>query len=176
MGGVPDVRTSSPTPDDAGYCAWIALRASALRRKAYLLCGDRGHAEDLVQTALMRTARQWRRAREHPEAYARQVVVNLAKDRWRQLGRRPVEAPLEADVAEPQGDVFGDRDVLLRATRLLPPGQRAVLVLRFFDDLSVAETAAVLGCSTGTVKSQTSRALDNLRAALTLTQENAHVD
>jgi len=165
-----------PSRDRPAFDAFVSSSSDRLVRTAYLLCGDRGHAEDLVQTALMRTARQWRRAREHPEAYARQVVVNLAKDRWRQLGRRPVEAPLEADVAEPQGDVSGDRDVLLRATRLLPPGQRAVLVLRFFDDLSVAETAAVLGCSTGTVKSQTSRALDNLRAALTLTQENAHVD
>ena len=69
-----------------------------------------------------------------------------------------------------------DRDELLRAAEQLPPGQRAVLVLRYFDDLSVEETAAALGCSTGTVKSQTSRALDHLRAALTPEKENADVD
>jgi RNA polymerase sigma factor (sigma-70 family) len=132
--------------------------------------------EDLVQTALMRTARQWRRARDAPEAYARRVVVNLAKDRWRQLRRRPAEAPLATDIPAPEVDAFDDRDVLLRATQQLAAGQRAVLVLRYFDDLSVEEAAVVLGCSVGTVKSQTSRALDNLRAALIPLEENAHVD
>jgi RNA polymerase sigma-70 factor (sigma-E family) len=165
-----------PHRDRPAFDAFVASSSDRLLRTAYLLCGDRGHAEDLVQTALMRTARQWRQARDLPEAYARRVVVNLAKDRWRQLGRRPTEAPLQLDVPEPEVDAFGDRDVLLRAVRVLAPGQRAVLVLRYFDDLTVDETAAVLGCSSGTVKSQTSRALDNLRIALTPAQENAHVD
>lgn len=162
--------------DRSGFDAFVASSSNRLLRTAYLLCGDRGHAEDLVQTALLRTARQWRRARDAPETYARRVVVNLAKDRWRQLGRRPVEAPLVADVPEPTVDAFDNRDLLLRATQRLAEGQRAVLVLRFFDDLSVEATAALLGCSTGTVKSQTARALDNLRAALTPLQENANVD
>jgi RNA polymerase sigma-70 factor (sigma-E family) len=165
-----------PQRDRPAFEAFVASSSDRLVRTAYLLCGDRGHAEDLVQTALMRTARQWRRAHERPEAYTRQVVVNLVKDRWRQLDRRPSEAPLEMDVAQPDTDVFGDRDALISAARRLPAGQRAVLVLRYFDDLGVEETAAVLGCSTGTVKSQTSRALDNLRAALTPAQEKAHVD
>jgi RNA polymerase sigma-70 factor (sigma-E family) len=165
-----------PQRDRPAFEAFVAASSDRLIRTAYLLCGDRGHAEDLVQTALMRTARQWRRAYERPEAYARQVVVNLAKDRWRQLDRRPSEAPLEMDIAQPDSDGIGDRDVLMRAARRLPPRQRAVLVLRYFDDFSVEQTATLLGCSTGTVKSQTSRALDNLRAALIPIQENADVD
>jgi RNA polymerase sigma-70 factor (sigma-E family) len=162
-----------PHRERPAFDAFVASSSDRLLRTAYLMCGDRGHAEDLVQTALMRTARQWRRAHEAPEPYARQVVVNLAKDRWRQLGRRPSETPLEIDVAEPDADALGDRDVLLRAVRGLAPGQRAVLVLRYFDDLDVEATAAALGCTTGTVKSQTSRALDNLRAVLTSERENA---
>lgn len=165
-----------PQRDRTAFDAFVTSSSDGLLRTAYLLCGDRGHAEDLVQTALMRTARQWRRARDAPEPYARRVVVNLAKDRWRQLRRRPTEAPLVADVPHLTTDAIDDRDVLLRATHQLAEGQRAVLVLRFFDDLSVDETAALLGCSPGTVKSQTSRALDNLRAALTPRQENANVD
>ncbi|MBZ5739120.1 SigE family RNA polymerase sigma factor [Nocardioides mangrovi] len=154
------------------------VRASSDRlvRTAYLLCGDRGHAEDLAQTALLRTARRWRAARRDPDAYARRVVVNLAKDRWRGLSRRPVETALEVDLPIPVSDGLADRDELLRVVRTLPSGQRAVLVLRFFDDLSVAETAAALGCTTGTVKSQTSRALDRLRSALTTQKENADAD
>lgn len=152
-----------------------------LVRTAYLLTGDREDAEDLAQTALLRTARRWRTAREAPEAYARTVLVNLAKDRWRRRSRRVDEVPL-ADVDPPAdgADPLLDRDLLLRAARTLPEGQRAVLVLRFFDDLSVEETARVLGCTTGTVKSQTSRALAGLRRALTPephpapTKENAH--
>ena len=162
--------------DQPAFDAFVRRSSDRLLRTAYLLCGDRGHAEDLVQTALLRTARRWPSARTAPEAYARRVVVNLAKDRWRTLHRRPGEAPLEADVVVPLHDGVADRDQLLRAARQLPPGQRAVLVLRYFDDLSVADTAAALGCSTGTVKSQTARALERLRAALTTEQELSDAD
>jgi len=162
----------------AAFDAFVASSSDRLLRTAYLLCGDRGHAEDIVQVALMRTARRWRTASEHPEAYARRVVVNLAKDRWRSLGRRPAELPLEVDpeIDQRATSVLLDRDQLVQAAQQLPPGQRAVLVLRYFDDLSVEDTAAALGCSTGTVKSQTSRALENLRAALNPTQEHADAD
>jgi RNA polymerase sigma-70 factor (sigma-E family) len=156
--------------DRRAFDAFVTSSSDRLLRTAYLLTGDRGHAEDVVQTALLRTARRWRTARQAPEAYARTVVVNLAKDRWRRLSRRPDETPIgahEPDVRSSTHDGLLDRDALLRAASGLPAGQRAVLVLRYFDDLSVEDTAAALGCTTGTVKSQTSRALANLRAALT---------
>jgi RNA polymerase sigma-70 factor (sigma-E family) len=165
-----------PAADKRAFEAFVAGSSTGLLRTAYLLCGDRGHAEDLVQTALLRTARRWRTARQQPEAYARRVVVNLAKDRWRMLSRRPAETAFDTEVEVRADDTVLDRDVLLRATRQLPAGQRAVLVLRFFDDLSVEDTAAALGCSTGTVKSQTSRALGNLRSALTPEKEPADAD
>ena len=79
------------------------------------------------------------------------MVVNLAKDRWRDRARRPAEVPLDAEPQAPETAAVLDRDMLVRAMRALPQGQRAVLVLRFFDDLSVADTAAVLGCTPGTV-------------------------
>lgn len=162
--------------DRPAFDTFVASSSSRLLRTAYLLCGDRGHAEDLVQTALMRTARQWRRARDHPELYARRVVVNLATDRWRERSRRPVEAPLDIDLPAREVGSIEERDAILRAAHGLSLGQRTVLVLRYFDDLSIEETAAAMGCTTGTVKSQTARALDNLRAALTIAEENAHAD
>ncbi|GAB3200280.1 SigE family RNA polymerase sigma factor [Nocardioides hungaricus] len=165
-----------PAADKRPFEAFVAESSDRLLRTAYLLCGDRGHAEDLVQTALLRTARRWRTARQQPEGYARRVLVNLAKDRWRTLARRPAETAFDTDVEAPTDDAVLDRDLLLRATRGLPPGQRAVLVLRYFDDLSVEDTAAALGCSAGTVKSQTSRALGRLRAALTSQKETADAD
>ncbi|MBM7516659.1 SigE family RNA polymerase sigma factor [Nocardioides nitrophenolicus] len=146
---------------------FVRTSADGLVRTAYLLCGDAGHAEDLVQVTLLRTARRWRTARRNPRAYARRVLVNLTRDRWRNLARRPREAPLDADV--PLLDEDGDHDALITAVRDLPHGQRAVVALRFLDGLSVEETAAALGCSTGTVKSQTHRALASLRRALTPT-------
>ena len=153
--------------DKQEFEAFVAESSDRLLRTAYLLTGDAGHAEDVVQSALVRTARRWRSARRSPEAYARTVVANLAKDRWRSLGRRPAETALEHDVPLAASDGLLDRDALMRAARELPHGQRAVLVLRFFDDLSVEDTAKALGITTGTVKSQTSRALASLRAALT---------
>lgn len=140
-----------------------------LLRFAFLLTGDRGHAEDLLQTALLRTVRRWRTARANPEAYAHRVLTNLAHDRWRWLRRRPQESTLEEWVDVPvdgAAQQIVDRQVLWRMTRQLPAQQRAVLVLRFWEDLSVDETAATLGCTGGTVKSQTSRALRALRALL----------
>jgi RNA polymerase sigma-70 factor (sigma-E family) len=162
--------------EQRAFEAFVAEASGRLMGTAYLLCGDRGHAEDLVQTALLRTARRWHGAQQQPEAYARRVLVNLAKDRWRLLRRRVDEVAVQVDVTEPADDAVLERDHLLAAVRALPAGQRAVLVLRFFDDLSVAETAAALDCSEGTVKSQTSRALDRIRSVLDQETENADAD
>jgi RNA polymerase sigma-70 factor (sigma-E family) len=141
-----------------------------LLRTTYLLASDCGHAEDLLQEALVRTARHWRAARSAPEAYTRRVIVNLATDRWRALQRRPAEVPLDDHTATapaaPADPGPGDRQVILHALRQLPYQQRAVAVLRYWDGVSVAETAALLGISEGTVKSYGARALARLRELL----------
>lgn len=147
---------------------FVRVASPGLLRTAYLLSGDRGHAEDLLQTALLRTARRWPAASREPTAYARRVLVNLSKDRWRSRGRRPVEHGV---VGLEPGYEAADAEIVLRHTLVplvlsLPARQRAVLALRFFDDLSVEETADALGCSAGTVKSQTHDALNRLRALL----------
>jgi RNA polymerase sigma-70 factor (sigma-E family) len=168
--------------EDPAFEAFVRNSSGRLLRTAYLLCGDRGHAEDLVQTALFRTARRWSRARDQPEAYARRVLVNLTKDRWRSLGRRPAELsvadPPSNSPSAAQVDAIVERDRLLDAVRGLPARQRAVVVLRFFDGLTVAEAAAALECSEGTVKSQTSRALGRIRCVLDQDKEmeNSDVD
>ncbi|HEY7047691.1 MAG TPA: SigE family RNA polymerase sigma factor [Jatrophihabitantaceae bacterium] len=146
---------------------FVRSASTSLLRLAYLLTGDHGHAEDLVQTALLRTARRWPSAQAQPEAFARRVLTNLAKDRWRSRSRRPVEtAPgPEPGHDDPNGQVLLRR-TLLPAVLRLPARQRAVLVLRYFEDLSIDETATVLGCSAGTVKSQTHAALARLRDLL----------
>lgn len=149
--------------------AFVVESSPRLLRFAFLFTGDRGHAEDLLQTALLRTVRRWRTARASPEAYAHRVLTNLAHDRWRWLRRRPAESTLEEWVDVPvdgAAQQIVDRQVLWRMTRELPAQQRAVLVLRFWEDLSVDDTAATLGCTAGTVKSHTNRALRTLRALL----------
>jgi RNA polymerase sigma-70 factor (sigma-E family) len=153
---------------------FVTERSAALLRTACALVGDYGHAEDLLQTALLRTARHWPAARAAPEAYTRQVLINLCRDRWRWLRRRPQETLLADDRAGPPGlppdqtaELIGQRQSVLQALAVLPPGQRQVIVLRFLDDLSVAETARLLGISEGTVKSYTARALARLRVTLT---------
>jgi RNA polymerase sigma-70 factor (sigma-E family) len=148
----------------------FAMRASPwLLRSAYLLTGDRGHAEDLLQLTLWRTARRWRAIRGSPEAYAREVLVNLSRDRRRALSRRPVEVA-QADLLIPgSADDVGrllERDAMIGAVRGLPRRQREVVVLRFFLGLSVEQTAAALDASQGTVKSYTARALARMRDLL----------
>jgi RNA polymerase sigma-70 factor (sigma-E family) len=139
-----------------------------LPRTAVLLVGDLGHAEDLVQIALERTARHWSRLDGAPEAYARVVLARLATDRWRRKNRRApelfVEPPAKVDrqALDIAAEVV-DRQALVAALRVLSARQRAVLVLRYFDDLSEQQTADTLGVSTGTVKTTASRAIARLR-------------
>jgi RNA polymerase sigma-70 factor (sigma-E family) len=138
-------------------------------RTAFLLTGDRGHAEDLLQVALSRMARRWETIHTSPNGYAYALLVNLSRDRRRLLARRPRELPgpeFQAGVAPDPSSTVADRDAVVRAVRGLPRRQREVVVLRFFLDLSVVETAAALGFSEGAVKSHTSRALARLREML----------
>ncbi|HEY0640708.1 MAG TPA: SigE family RNA polymerase sigma factor [Pseudonocardiaceae bacterium] len=153
-----------------GFTEFVRLRSGPLLRTAYLLCaGDRAAAEDLLQDVLERLYPKWRRIRGSPEAYARAALANAATNRWRRRGRRPVETELtpaaDRDGPVPQ-DRVDDRDALVTALAGLAPGQRAAVVLRYFDDLTEAETAAALNCRVGTVKSQTARGLARLRQLL----------
>jgi RNA polymerase sigma-70 factor (sigma-E family) len=143
---------------------YVAARFPALRRLAYLLTGDWTEAEDLVQEALVRCERRWHGiAADDPHAYVRRAVVNGAAN-WRR--RRRTDLPLtEAELTGDHAASTDSRLVLLDALRRLPLDQRQVLVLRFFEQLSEAETAHALGIAPGTVKSRTSRGLDALRRA-----------
>jgi RNA polymerase sigma-70 factor (sigma-E family) len=152
--------------DDEAFEAFVRAHGTTLVRLAGALTGNPDVSEEVVQSALERVFLRWRRL-DDPLAYSRQVVVNLCRDRGRGAGRRErVGLPL-TDAAAP--DVIGtrdDRDQLVRAVRTLPYRQRAVLVLRFWHDLTEQQAADVLGVRAGTVKSQTSRALQRLRQLL----------
>lgn len=157
-----------PTVEEE-FREFVAARSAVLLRTAYLLAGDWATAEDLLQTALTKTYLAWKRLGEIEavEPYARRVLVNTATSWWRRRwhGERPTEVLPEQ--AAPDGhDERLERDVLWRHVLALPARQRAVLVLRFYEDLSEAQTAALLGVSVGTVKSQCSRALASLRNRL----------
>ncbi|MBA3278830.1 MAG: SigE family RNA polymerase sigma factor [Geodermatophilaceae bacterium] len=154
----------SSDQDDA-FHDFVVAGSAALLRVAFLLTGDRGHAEDLLQTALMKTSRRWTHLvdREASYAYIRRVMVNTQTS-WL---RRPRVVESFVDVVprlsgEPD-DFHAIEGRTLPALAQLPAGMRAVIVLRFYEDLSEAETARLLGCSAGTVKSQTSRGLARLR-------------
>ena len=148
---------------------FVAARSSALLRTAYLLAGDWATAEDLLQTALTKTYLAWKRLGEIEavEPYARRVLVNTATSWWRRRwhGERPTEF-LPERAAPDRLDEQLNRDLLWKHVKALPARQRAVLVLRFYEDMSEAQTAALLNISPGTVKSQTSRALGTLRQRL----------
>jgi RNA polymerase sigma-70 factor (ECF subfamily) len=162
----------SPPPKstmDAEFRLFVAARQASLLRVAYLLVGDWSHAEDVLQTALTKTYLAWRRLGEIEavEAYARRIVVTTATSWWRRRwhGERPTAVLPERRLPDAAQDV-AERDALWTQVRSLAPGQRAVLVLRFYEDLTEVETAKVLGISVGTVKSQSARALACLRVRL----------
>jgi len=154
----------------AAFDEFVRTHGDSLIRLSFLLCGDRGKAEDAVQDALTRIYLRWARL-DDPLPYARRAVVNATRDHWRQRSRWRQRELLAAAVdvpapPAPLDEAVADRDRLIRALQQLPHGQRAVIVLRFWHQLSEQETAHALGNSAGTVKSQTSRALGRLRAYL----------
>jgi RNA polymerase sigma-70 factor (sigma-E family) len=155
-----------------GFRDFVAARSPALVRSAWLMTGNEASAQDLVQTALAKTWERWARVtrQEAPEAYVRTVMMStyLTWRRRRWHGELPVATM--PDPAVPDGadarDVFADADLrasVAAALRALPRRQRAVVVLRYFDDLTEAQAASTLGCSVGTVKSQSAKALARLR-------------
>lgn len=153
----------------ADFEEWAHARSRALARSAYLLTGDHQLAEDLVQETLIRVAERWQQVRRSgaPDAYARRVMHNLSIDWWRRRRVRPREvasdSSLSTGVHQDEDERAGTRLMLGQALGRLTPRQRAVLSLRFYEDLSESQTADVLGCSVNTVKSQTRHALSRLR-------------
>jgi len=156
-------------PGEDSFRDYVAARLVGLSRAAYLLTGDRHLAEDLVQQALVRVASRWERiaASGDPDAYVRRVLYTQHVSWWRRrraVVDRPHAQPPERAVADPAHAT--DTELTVRqALRRLSPRQRAVLVLRYFEDLTEAQTAEVLGCAVGTVKSTAREALARLRAS-----------
>jgi RNA polymerase sigma-70 factor (sigma-E family) len=156
-----------PDPAVADLESFLAERGEPLLRTAVLLAGSKEAGEDLLQAALERLLKHWRSIHGSPEGYLRRTLYNLAADGWRResVWRRQLRLlrhGTDTVVAEPAVTV-DLRDALVRLLMQLPPRQRAVIVARYWEELSEAETAQVLGCSAGTVKSQTWRAVRRLR-------------
>lgn len=151
-------------PGRTEYEEYVAGRSAGLLRTAYLLTRDWALAEDLLQTALAKAWLAWRRINGQPDPYVRAVLVNTYASWWRR--RWNVETPTERLPEQPGADqhaAVDERIALWQALGRLPKRRRAVLVLRYFDDLSEVEVARLMGCSVGTVKSQASRGLAQLR-------------
>ncbi len=167
-----DLRTRAPGgPDD--FAEFFASTWPRAYRIAYAVAGDAGRAEDACQAAFARAYVSWRRVRaaDRPEAYVRRMVLNEVLDQRRRAWRRHEQSHAEPGLVQrrevSESDLTGyqvtDREALWAAVATLPPRQRAVIVLRYYEDLSEREIADVLSCSSGTVKSQASRALAALR-------------
>jgi RNA polymerase sigma-70 factor (sigma-E family) len=167
--------TGVKATDEDAFRAYVVARMDGLRRTAYLLCHNWHTADDLVAVTLDKLYRRWDRARQATslDAYVRTMLLNA----WLDERRRPWRRETVTDVLpEPPGSPppVGDEVGLLNLLRALPARRRAVLVLRFYCDFSVEETAEALGIRVGTVKSQTSRGLEALRPLLLWNQESVH--
>lgn len=167
--------------EERRFREFAAAQALVLRRSAYLFCGDWHLAEDLMQATLIKLYRAWPRIGhlESMGGYARKALLRTWLDEkrrpWRRAEVRAAELPDRPDDSAGPAELAVRRqvsDLVHRALLNVPPRQRAVLVLRYFDDLSIAETAEAMGCSEGTVKSQAARGLANLRLAI----ERLHPD
>jgi RNA polymerase sigma-70 factor (sigma-E family) len=160
---------------DEEFGDFMRNRASPLHQSAYLLCGDWHLAHDLVQDTLVKAYQHWPRVRQadSPDAYVRRILLNEVRSRWR---RRELAMPVprfpegSEPVAQDATDEIARRAGLLQALLVLPLRQRATIILRYLEGMSERETAAVLGCSEGTVKSQSARALGTLRNFLDRTE------
>lgn len=168
--GTPRAANPSTDATDAGLLAALDGDLGRIRRTARLLVGDPEVADDLVGEAIARTLPRWRAGSvDDAAAYVRRTVVNLASRRWRRraLGRRQDRWASEWAAPDPEpAEVLAERDRTLRAVMRLPVRRRAVVLLRFYEDLPLAQIAVVLGVAEGTVKSQLSRALEQLREEL----------
>jgi RNA polymerase sigma-70 factor (sigma-E family) len=162
LAAVPDIIGTDGGED---FSAFAVSRWPGLVRLAFGLTGDRWMAEDIAQAALARAYVAWRRVSraDDPDAYLRRILVNAAHRRFRKhrVSEQPGDPPETA--VEGPADLVSERAALLAALRQLPDRQRAVVVLRYWEDLTDAQIAATLGCSPGTVRSQLSRALAKLR-------------
>jgi RNA polymerase sigma-70 factor (sigma-E family) len=159
---------AAPTASDARTTAFeefVVARSERLLRTAYLLTRDHALAEDLLQTALAKGWSSWNRIEGDPESYVRRIIVNTFSTWWRRRwnGELPTEELPEPSAAAPGGPDVATNTDLWDAVGRLPKRQRAVIVLRFYEDLSEAATAELLGISAGTIKSQTAKALAKLR-------------
>ncbi len=157
--------------DRAAFAEFAAGRGPALHRAAYLMVGDEQLAQDLVQEALTKTYVAWPRLRDpnNAEAYCRKAITTTAITWFRRKGwdnERPTETRSRSDPATRTTDAVDDRSMVWAALQQLPPRQRAALVLRFYEDLTEAQTAAAMGCAVGTVKSQVAAGLKKLRDRL----------
>jgi RNA polymerase sigma-70 factor (sigma-E family) len=162
------VPQAEPRPGSETFGEFVTAALPGLLRFGHLLTGSPHEAEDLVQEALGKTMRHWNRSRpEDPVAYVRRVMVNTHLTAWRRWGARVRLGDVpEMAAADPSLQRSHDRDLLRRALAALPPRQRAVLVLRYLEDLPDAEIAAQLGCQPATVRSQAMRGLAALRPLL----------
>ena len=155
--------------DGEAFTAFVVGCQPALRRTAYLMCGDWSLASDYVQDALIRVYRHWPRLRSDAEArsYARKAVVSVVIDAQRRRSSTELPVAAVSDSAGRHDETVSsdDRDLLTRCLAQVPARQRACLVLRYYDDLSVSDVATLLGISEGTVKSQSARGLETLQAA-----------
>ncbi|GAA4104351.1 SigE family RNA polymerase sigma factor [Actinomadura miaoliensis] len=145
------------------FTRFVAARSGSLMRLAYVLTGDQHAAEDLLQSVLTKTAARWRHVDDNPEAYVRRAMYHEQINRWRRRRRESAVAAPPERVAADRSDEVDLRLALERALLALPARKRAVLVLRYFEDLPEAQVAEILGCSVGTVRSQTHRAIVRLR-------------
>jgi len=154
--------------DERQFRDFVLAQLPGLRRSAYLLCGDRHGADDLASIAVGKLFRAWSRVRavEQPTAYLRKMLVNAWLDERRRPWRRERSTAVLPESVAPPGPDVAQRAELFALLARLPARRRAVLVLRFLDDLSVEQTAEILGCSTGTVKTHTARGLADLRGLL----------
>jgi len=150
--------------DEAEFDEFVVARSQALVRSAYLLVQDEGLAEDLVQTALTKAWFAWRRIQD-PEAYVRRIMVTTSASWWRRRWTRetPTETPVDRPTIAGESEPSAEGQDLWNAIGHLPRRQRAVVVLRYLEDRTEADTAELLGCSIGTIKSQCAKALAKLR-------------